>query len=195
MIRLRGGSRRDERGATIIEFALILPAMLTLIMGLSEIAYQIYIKAILTGAVQKAGRDSAIQGGAQQTATIDLAVMNVIWKAAGNATYASTRMSYSQFGYIAPEPFTDANKNGIRDKGECFTDINGNGIWDANPGISGQGGANDVTVYTMTITYPHLFPVARWFGWSAMQTTTASTILKNQPYATQTAATPATICT
>jgi Flp pilus assembly protein TadG len=186
---------RNQRGATIVEFALILPVMLTLIMGLSELAYQMYIQSILSGAVQKAGRDSAIQGGAQQTAAIDLAVMNVVWVAAKTATYTSTRKSYSDFADIAPEPFVDTNKNGIRDKGECFTDINGNGVWDADPGLSGQGGANDVTLYTMTITYPHLFPVAAWFGWPAKETTSASTLLKNQPYASQTVPTPATICT
>ncbi|QTN33380.1 hypothetical protein HZ994_14000 [Akkermansiaceae bacterium] len=30
------------------------------------------------------------------------------------------------------EPFTDANRNGVRDSGEPYEDLNGNGIWDAN---------------------------------------------------------------
>jgi Flp pilus assembly protein TadG len=194
MKRRRALHWRNERGATIVEFAIILPVMLTLIMGLSELTYQMYVQSILSGAVQKAGRDSSIQGGAQETGTIDLAVMSVVWQAANKATYVSTRESYSDFADIAPEPFVDTNHNGIRDKGECFTDINGNGVWDADPGLAGQGGANDVTRYTMTITYPHLFPVAGWFGWSPNETTSASTLLKNQPYASQTVPTPATIC-
>jgi Flp pilus assembly protein TadG len=192
--RTRGGLRRDRRGATIIEFALILPVMLVLIMGLGELAYQAYIQSILSGAVQKAGRDSSLQGGALQTAAIDLAVMNVVWAAAGRATYSSVRKSYAQFGYIAPEPFTDTNHNGVRDPGECFSDINGNGSWDADPGASGQGGANDVTVYTMTIAYPRIFPTAL-IGWSGTATLSATTVLKNQPYATQTAGTVKTLCT
>lgn len=186
---------RNERGNTIVEFAMVLPVMLTLIMGLGELAYRAYVQSVLTGAMQKAGRDSTIQGASTQSTTIDAAVMNVVWKVAGSATYVSSRESYAQFGYIGPEPFTDSNGNGIRDKGECFTDINGNGTWDADPGTTGQGGADDVTVYTMTVTYPHLFPVAKWFGWGSNQTIAATTILKNQPYASQTTSTPATVCT
>ncbi len=32
------------------------------------------------------------------------------------------------------EPYTDANRNGVRDSGEAFQDLNGNGVWDANSG-------------------------------------------------------------
>ncbi len=34
------------------------------------------------------------------------------------------------------EPYTDSNRNGVRDTGEPFEDINGNGVWDANIGES-----------------------------------------------------------
>ena len=61
--------------------------------------------------------------------------------------------------------------------------------------MQGQGGANDVTYYKMTVTYPRLFPFAWLIGWSATQTISAATILKNQPYATQTVTTVQTICT
>jgi Flp pilus assembly pilin Flp len=192
--RLRPRLGRDERGVTIIEFAMILPVMLILIMGLSELAYRSYLQSILLGAMQKAGRDSTIQGAAAQTGTIDGKVMAVVWRVASKATYVSSRLSYSNFGNAAPEPFTDSNGNGKYDKGECFSDINGNGVWDANPGASGQGGANDVVIYTMNVTYPHLFPLGKWLGWSPTQLIQASTVLKNQPYATQTVVTPVTIC-
>ncbi|MBN8850192.1 MAG: pilus assembly protein, partial [Sphingomonas sp.] len=99
------------------------------------------------------------------------------------------------FGAAAPEPFVDSNHNGVRDAGECFTDINGNGVWDSDPGANGQGGASDVTMYTMTATYPRLFPIAKMVGWSSKLTISAMTFLKNQPYATQIQKTQATICT
>ncbi|MBA2935897.1 pilus assembly protein [Sphingomonas sp. CGMCC 1.13654] len=185
----------DARGVTIVEFALVAPVMLLMIMGLGELAYDAYVQVVLTGAMQKAGRDSTIQGASAIASTIDATVMSQVNAAAPRATGASSRKSYATFGYIDPEPFTDTNGDGIREKGECFTDINGNGIWDADPGISGQGGAGDAVVYTMTITYPRLFPLYRWLGWGANATTSATTILKNQPYASQTASTPATICT
>jgi Flp pilus assembly protein TadG len=186
---------RDRRGVTAVEFAILAPVMLTLMMGLMELGYQAYVQATLTGAVQKAGRDSAIQGATP--ASIDAKVLDQVQAAARRATFTSgfpTRLSYSSFSAIAPEPFVDTNNNGVRNAGECFTDINGNGQWDADAGRAGQGGANDVTVYTVSIDYYRLFPVTRWFGWPGTATLTASTTLMNQPYATQNVNTPATIC-
>ena len=63
--------------------------------------------------------------------------------------------------------------------------MNGNGVLDANPTRSGQGGANDVTRYRITISYPRIFPVMGFFGASERQEIRASTLLKNQPYARQ----------
>lgn len=193
MARLRS-LRRDTRGATIVEFALVSPVMILMMMGLGDLGYQVYAQSILNGAMQKAGRDSSIQGGANSTAAIDAKVTAMVKNIANNATIVFTRKNYDSFSVIKPEPFTDTNSNGVRDAGECYTDINGNGQWDSDPGETGQGGANDVTVYTATVTYPHLFPVTGLFGWPSTQTITASTLLKNQPYASQTTVTPATIC-
>ncbi|RZL72694.1 MAG: pilus assembly protein, partial [Sphingomonas sp.] len=64
-----------------------------------------------------------------------------------------------------------------------------------DPGLSGQGGANDVTLYTVRVLYPRLFPVASFFGASPNQTIVAKTFLKNQPYTNQSVATVKNICT
>ncbi|MGN6819567.1 MAG: TadE/TadG family type IV pilus assembly protein [Sphingomonas sp.] len=186
---------RDTRGATLVEFAIVSPVMILMLMGISDLAYQIYAQAILNGSLQKAGRDSTIQGAANNTAAIDQKVSDMVKKVAANATFTFTRKNYDSFSLIKPEPFTDSNGNGVRDAGECFTDVNGNGSWDSDPGITGQGGANDVTVYTVTVTYPRLFPVARLFGWSSTVTISSSTLLKNQPYASQSVITPKQVCT
>ena len=52
--------RTDCRGATIIEFAIVAPVMMFLLMGLGDLLYQLYLQSILDGALQKAGRDSTI---------------------------------------------------------------------------------------------------------------------------------------
>jgi Flp pilus assembly protein TadG len=189
--RLRG----DRRGVTVVEFGLIAPVMLMLIMGLGDLLYQMYMQSILTGAVQKAGRDSGIEGGSTTSATIDNKVKAMVLKIAPNATFSSTRKSYDNFTEVAPEPFTDTNHNGVRDSGECFTDVNANGVWDSDPGSTGQGGADAVAIYTMTVTYPRLFPIAKLVGWSNNQTVSAMTLLKNQPYANQVTTTSVTVCT
>lgn len=185
---------RDDRGATIIEFAIVLPVMLITILGLSDIAYREYVTSILEGAMQKAARDSTLQGGAQQTVQLDQTVMKVVQTVAKNATFVSSRLSYSNFSNIKPERFTDSNGNGIRDPGECYDDVNGNGQWDSDPGIAGQGGANDAVLYQMTITYPRIFPMAKLMGWGSTQQISSTTLLKNQPYASQSVPTVVTLC-
>lgn len=187
--------RRNRRGVTVVEFAIVAPVMMILLMGICDLAYQVYAQSILNGALQKAGRDSAIQGGAENSAAIDAKVTAMVQKIAANATVTFSRKNYDSFSVIKPEPFTDTNNNGVRNPGECFTDVNGNGVWDADPGLSGQGGANDVAIYTATVTYPRLFPVAGLFGWPSTQTISSTTLLKNQPYASQGTTTPATVCT
>ncbi|MFW2853152.1 TadE/TadG family type IV pilus assembly protein [Sphingomonas sp. TX0543] len=194
MIALFRRLSRDRRGVTIVEFALVAPVMLILLMGLGDMLYQGYVQSVLTGAVQKAARDATIQGNAQNTAALDAKVTSMVQYIAPAATFASSRKSYAYFGAAAPEPFIDTNGNGVRDPGECYTDINGNKAWDADPGATGQGGANDATMYTMTVTYPRLFPVASLIGWPSTLTISAMTFLKNQPYATQVQPTQATIC-
>lgn len=189
--------RADRRGVTALEFAMIVPVMLAMIMGLGELMYQAYAQSILEGAIQKAGRDSSLQGGADNAATIDQSVLDMVKTIAPGASFASTptRKNYDTFAAMKPEPFTDTNGNGVRDTKECFDDINGNGSYDTDPGVTGQGGANDVTLYTVQVSYPRLFPVASFFGASATQTITAKTFLKNQPYASQTVATVKNLCT
>jgi Flp pilus assembly protein TadG len=193
--RFISGLRDDRRGAVLVEFALLTPLMLLILMGLGDMLYQVYTQSILNGELQKAARDSGIEGGAASTSTIDAKVQTMVKKIAPGATFTSTRKSYDSFSEVAPEPFTDTNGNGVRDPGECFTDENGNGTWDQDPGAAGQGGASAVTVYTMTATYPRLFPVAGLFGWPTTQTVSATTLLKNQPYATQTTTANVTVCT
>lgn len=189
--------RTDGRGTTIIEFAIIAPVMLMLIMGMCDLTYRGYLQSVLSGTMQKAGRDSTIEGNdaAAAGAAIDAKVMKPILAIAKKATYVSTRKSYSTFGAIAPEPFKDDNNNGIYEASkECFTDLNGNKKWDTDPGITGQGGASDVTVYKIVVTYPRLFPLGKMIGLPPLQDIGATTILKNQPYKEQNAYSPTQVC-
>ena len=197
MIRRRSLSvlRRDSRGVTVVEFAMVAPVMILLIMGLGELMYTIYAQSVLSGAVQKAARDSAIQGGSDRVLDIDSRVMEQVHTVAPLATHVSSRASYHNFASVRPERFTDGNNNGVRDAGECFDDINNNGRWDIDPGIANQGGASDVTRYRIRVTYPRPFPMAQMLGWEKNATMTAETLIKNQPYATQAAQVVRTICT
>lgn len=178
--------RRDQRGMTVIEFAVVAPVLFILLMGLCDLAYQSYIQAILTGEMQKAGRDSTIQGAITKTNDLDARVKSQVSRVAKNATFAPTRSNYASFSKMKPEFFFDDNSNGQFDSAtECFIDINNSNGWDRDPGTTGQGGANDVTLYTMEVSYARLFPLSGLMGWSNTVKIAASTVLKNQPYAQQ----------
>ena len=85
-----------------------------------------------------------------------------------------------------PEKFVDKSPfNNKYDNGECFEDVNGNGKWDSDRGKTGQGGADDAVLYTVSVKYKRLFPMAKMFGWSSDLTVKASTVLRNQPYGEQ----------
>jgi Flp pilus assembly protein TadG len=190
--------RADLRGATIVEFAFVVPVMLLLIMGFAELAYEAYVRSVLAGSVQEAGRNTTIRGASSKIATIDgrvLAQVQTVAPAAAFAASSPSRKSYEKFGYVRPEPFSDGNSNGIRDPKECFDDLNSNGVWDVDPGASGIGGDSDVVIYTVTVTYPRIFPLQSILGWSAKATATESTVLKNQPYKSQATTTVKAVCT
>ena len=186
---------RDCGGFYVVEFALVLPVLLLLMMGMGELAFQTYAQSVLNGAVQKAARDSTIQGNGTdaQTAALDASVKTIVSKVVGSsAVYASSRTNFDNYNAIAGEPFTDSKYpntasgvyDGVCDHGEPYIDVNGNGRYDLDLSSSGQGGASDITKYSMQVTYNRLFP-ARMFGWGSTVTLTAATILKNQPYQTQ----------
>ncbi len=175
----------NEDGATMVEFAVILPVMCIALLGGMDLCHREYAQAILTGAVQKIGRDSTLQGGADNIATNDAKVKAAVLQIAPDATFKFERNSLTRYRDADGEPFTDANGDDVRNPGECYDDVNGNLQWDANVSASGNGGADDVVLYKVTATYPRVFPVAKLLGWSSEQVITADTALKNQPYATQ----------
>ncbi len=191
MIRLPTRFRRDERGAAIIEFAIMAPTMLLILFGILELSYRFYLQAMLQGAVQRAARDSTIEGNGTNINAIDAKVVSTVSAIAAHATFKSTRYTFYDFNEVAPpEPFNDANDNGQWDSDECFDDTNGNGFWEGKPG---QGGADDIVQYTMTMTYPEILPLSSLLHWPALNKLSATTTLRNQPFGTQTRAS-GTIC-
>ena len=179
-----------ERGATLVEFAFVAPIMLLMLCGIFDLAHHAYAKSVLEGTVEKAGRDSTLQTSATAAAgvALDQAILADVRQVTGSsATHTAERLRYSDFSQVGqPERFVDnPPDNGRYDTGECFEDENGNGAWDADMARTGQGGANDVVLYRMTITYPRLFPMAGLLGWSSNQSISATTTLRNQPYANQ----------
>ena len=187
--------RRDQSGATIIEFALIAPTLLVMLFGLLDLSHNMYTAQMLQGAIQHAARNSTIEGATGSAAALDNAVREAVRAIATGATLTYSRKSYSKFAdAMRPEDYNDVNANGTCDANEPFEDANGNGNWDLDPGKSGFGGARDAVVYTVDVSYNRLFPIYAFIpGQAQTISMSATTILRNQPYtAQQQAAAPVT---
>jgi len=187
--------RSERTGAAAVEFAMAAPFLLVICAASMQFAHIYYVRSVLTAVVNAAGRYSALQSSASSQTSIDTRVTTAIRRIAPNATLTFTRRNYADFASVGvPEDFTDTNKNGVYDAKECFVDLNGNGVWDDDLGKSGQGGADDVVAYTVTVSYPSLFGFTHAFGYPLKQTMNATTILKNQPYTSQTTRTGVQVC-
>ena len=186
--------RRDSAGATIVEFALVLPVLMVTLMGLFDLAYNMYTAQQLQGAIQNAARSSTIEGAADDQAGIDAIVTRAVHAVSPSATMQFDRRAYASFADVArPEDFTDVNSNGTCDNGEPFEDVNGNSAWDADRAAAGFGGARDAVLYSVTVTYRRPFPIARFIpGQTDDFTLHTQTVLRNQPYGAQNQGAPAT---
>lgn len=174
----------DQSGATIVEFALVFPVLMLLLLGSFDLGHGIYTKAMLLGSIEKVSRDSTIQSAV--TGTLDAKVTAAVRKIAPGSTITFQRTYYSSFSDVRqPEDYTDVNHDNACNHGEPFEDANGNGQWDTDRGLSGQGGARDAVLYKVTVTYPRIFPAWRLLGQSSNSTLVASTVLRNQPYTLQ----------
>jgi len=185
----------DAAGAATVEFAVVVPVLAMLLLGTLEFGTNLYMRNVLEGAMQQAGRNSGLQTAQSGQTAIDDAVRSRVQAILPNATVNFRRESYASFSRVnKPEDFTDTNANGVYDSTECFQDANGNRTWDADTARSGLGGANDVVEYTATVSYPSLIPGGQALGISPTTTITASTVLKNQPFATQPSWTTTQVC-
>lgn len=186
----------DTHGITIVEFALIAPTLLVMMMATFDLGFRGYVASVLQGEVQKAARDATLETGSAAGTALNTRVQDQVSRIVSNGTWTFSRRSYASFTRAgAAENFTDTNGNGTRDAGECYQDENGNSNWDANVGLNGQGTSNDIVVYTATVAYPRLFPMYGLLGWPSTETISATTTLRNQPYGTQTQYTVTAICT
>src|SRR5687768_12624087 len=52
---------RSTRGATLPEFAIILPTFLVLLFGIYDVGQTMYAQSVLQGALQDAGRDASLE--------------------------------------------------------------------------------------------------------------------------------------
>jgi hypothetical protein len=191
---------RQQRGSAVTEFGLIAPVFLMLLMGIYDLTHMVYARSVFDGAVERAAREASLETA--DTEAADKMVEDSIRPVLPDVALTTQRKSYFDFADIKrAEQWTDnkgkdpsgswidypGRDNGICDYGESYFDENRSGHWDADIGVSGNGGAGDVVMYTVTATYSPLFKIPFMPEAWKTRSMTATAIKKNQPFANQTA--------
>lgn len=175
---------KDSRGATIVEFGMVMPILAITTMGLFELGYGMYVGSAVQGALHEAARLATV--GNMTGDQIDARVRQRLapFTLEGTDIDLDTQ-SYADFaGVKRPEKITqDTAPIGSYNVGDCYEDANGNNQYDLDRGRTGLGQADDIVNYTISMKYNRLFPVAGLLGWSNTPTVEQSTVLRNQPYA------------
>lgn len=174
---------RDQRGATIVEFAMILPALCVLLLGIFELGYRAYAASVLQGALHEAARMATVGGVTMDQ--INTRVRTRLSNFANHGTVNITTTSYYDFsGVSRPEKLLiDTSPTGSYNQGDCWEDTNGNSSWDADRGRGGMGGADDIVRYQVSLVVPNIVPIDRFLGWGTSNTISGETVLRNQPFA------------
>lgn len=174
----------DQRGAAVMEFGIIFVVFVTMMIGMFDIGQTAYTQAVLNGAVQEAARTSTLETG--DTDVADARVQELVRTVAPGATVQTSRVSYYDFADVErAEQWTDEDSDGECNNDEVYADENGNGQWDADIGSDGNGGAGDVVIYTVEVTYDPLFPIPFYDDADATRSLKSVAVTKNQPFADQ----------
>jgi hypothetical protein len=183
--------RDSERGAALVEFAFTGPLFIMVLMGIFDYSWQMYAKQVLQGAVAKAARDATLEGNVASQTALDNIVSTAVTNVFPQAQVTFSRRAYDNFNEVGnPEPFNDDNGDHAYQNGECFEDVNGNGVWDSDRARGGNGGADDVILYTVRMRFNRVLPVWRMLGQPQETTLVETTVLRNQPFAVGVDASP-----
>ncbi len=189
--------KKDQGGATALEFALISPLFFLLIFALIELSVAMFVNTVVEGGLRDASRIglTGMNTGAlsreQRIADIvneaSLGMVNL------QADDIKSRI-YPSFGDIGmPEPYEDINGDGeftptafthggvSYPDGEPFEDINGSGAWEDDMGAAGLGGPGEIVLYSIRYNWNllsgQIVPVLQ--GRIPM---TASMVVRNEPF-------------
>jgi Flp pilus assembly pilin Flp len=194
--------RSDKKGAALLEFAFVTPVLLLVLVGGAELGYKAYVRSVTNGVLERAAR-LAVAGNLSDT-EIDYFIrdqLSVV--ASGNDIDDAVlirKLNYYNFSNVgAGEKITsDTAPVGSYNSTDCYEDRNNNGVFDATSGgAAGVGGADDVVFYEVEVTVPRLLPFegivsminpGTSFNNAGANTNIvyARTIVRNQPFATQT---------
>ncbi len=181
---------RNQDGTSVMEFGLIAPVAVMMMLGTMDVGYTYYVRSVLDGAMQNVARDSALEGSttsAQQIA-MNKRITDTVHAISPSSEVKPQRRYYKTFSDAAAaraEEFTDTNEDKICNSGEPFIDVNNNDEFDEDGGDEGQGGAQDIVSIKYRVKFQRLFPMGALIGLPNNITIYSNSILANQPYGEQ----------
>jgi hypothetical protein len=164
---------------------------LLILFGGLDAGYQIYVRSVLLGAMERATRLTTLQTVDSTAVESDIeATVKRIVPTAKVKTIKGSFFLYSQMN--AMERLTkDSNNNNQLDSGDCWEDVDDDGTRNlVTAGRTGIGGADDIVRYNTTVTYDRILPIYRFIGVGNTATLTATTMTRRQPYELQSTLTP-----
>lgn len=178
--------KRNADGVTAVEFGLIAPVLVFMVMGVAEFGLMMTGQAVLDNAAfvaSRTGKTGYAEKDSTQTKTIATAIQKAASSFLDPAKIVVTSVAYADYDSMKPEPFTDTNNNGVRDASESYTDVNKNGVYDKNDGTSGYGATGQVVLYTATYNWALFTPLLNKFiGTNGVVPLKARVVVKNEPY-------------
>ncbi len=176
---------RSNDGAAALEFALVLPPLCLILVGMFEMSMLMFTQASMEGALREAAR-FGMTGSVPDPATRQTQILAIINKDTFNMLTNPTisYLIYNSFNNVGtPEPWIDTNGNGKRDSGESYTDVNSNAQWDADQGKAGVGASAQIVQYTVQYDWQVITPfMAPIFGNNGKVHLKASVVLRNEPW-------------
>lgn len=162
-----------QAGVSVLSFAIVGPLFLLFMLYTFELGEVFFIKNALEASVREGARFGIVQDpqpGVDRVTAIQNKVKEIAEDASAGLIKTDTAdfsVSIKSYGSLAlieqPEPFVDANSNGVKDAAESFTDVNGNGVYDTDQGAAGPGGDGSAVIYEVTYKFHSVAPLFNFY--------------------------------
>tara|TARA_R110000787_G_scaffold211281_2_gene321008 strand:+ start:53731 stop:54321 length:591 start_codon:yes stop_codon:yes gene_type:complete len=178
---------KDRAGSVLIEFALGLPVLATVIVAAMEFGTIMMTSTLMESSLREAARFGITGQQIPGKTRLERIIEIIDQRTLGLVDMSQAQVDvlvYPSFSDIGRgEDFIDGNANGAYDVGETFDDENGNGIWDADIGTAGSGESGDIVVYRLRYDWQLMTPFAGQFiGQGGAVGLNASITVRNEPW-------------
>lgn len=180
---LRDRFLRDRRGVSAVEFALVGPTFIFLVLGVFDFATVLFLALTIENATLNAARFGAT-GQVPTGVTRDERIREIVHEHTlgildDNDLKIETLVYASYADIATAERLDDANGDKKHNPGETFDDVNHNAVWDGDPGKPGSGAPEAIVLYRVSAEYRFITPLLSELGPVSLS---AAAPIRNEPF-------------